>query len=64
MKQCELCAKSYLMGGTRKLLRGHYNQTNKGRKQPNLQWLHLPGQTGRVKACVKCLRQTKTAATK
>lgn len=47
------------MGGTRKLLRGHYNQTNRTGKQPNLQWLHIPGKPGRVMACVKCLRQLK-----
>lgn len=59
MKQCAICAKSYLMGGTRKLLRGHYNQTNRTAKQPNLQWTTLPGKTGRVKACVKCHRKLK-----
>ena len=64
MKQCALCGKSYLMGGTRKLLRGHYNPTNYSKKQPNLQWLSLPGKTGRVKACVKCIRKTKKSANK
>jgi len=59
MKACKICAKSYLMGGTRKLLRGHYNVTNKTRKQPNLQWAKLPGKTGRVKVCIKCLRILK-----
>jgi len=61
MKQCALCGKSYLMGGTRKLLRGHYNPTNRSRKQPNLQWLTLPGKTGRVKVCVKCVRKQKSS---
>jgi len=59
MRQCALCAKSYQMGGTRKLLRGHYNVTNKTKKQVNLQWLSIPGEKGRVKACVKCIRKTK-----
>jgi len=51
------------MGGTRKLLRGHYNPTNWSRKQANLQWFSEPGKAGRVKACVKCikLKKSKTA---
>ncbi len=57
MKQCENCGKSYLMGGTRKLLRGHYNPTNTTRKQPNLQWAPNPKGDGRIKVCVKCKRQ-------
>ena len=67
MRQCAVCSKSYLMGGTRKLLRGHYNQTNRTRKQPNLQWATLPGLAGRIKACIKCLRtinKAKTSKTK
>ncbi|OGY64563.1 MAG: hypothetical protein A3B92_00305 [Candidatus Harrisonbacteria bacterium RIFCSPHIGHO2_02_FULL_42_16] len=59
MRQCKLCGKSYLMGGTRKLLRGHYNPTNYSRKQPNLQWTSVPGKPGRFKACIKCRRLLK-----
>lgn len=59
MKKCELCGKKYIESGTRKLLRGHYNVTKKSRKQPNLQWLRIPGKPGRIKACVKCLRKFK-----
>ncbi|MDD5430930.1 MAG: hypothetical protein PHP03_01775 [Candidatus Pacebacteria bacterium] len=47
------------MGGTRKLLRAHYNPTNMTRKQPNLQWGKIPGKTGRFKLCVKCLRKLR-----
>lgn len=64
MKACAVCGKGYLMGGTRKLLRGHYNPTNQSRKQPNLQWASLPGDAGRVKACVKCLRTLKKKSAK
>ena len=59
MKQCAVCGKGYIMGGTRILLRGHYNPTNKTKKQVNLQWLRIPGKNGRVRACVKCLRKQK-----
>jgi len=64
MRQCYLCEKSYQLGGTRKLLRGHYNPTKTSKKQPNLQWGRLPGKTGRFKFCVKCLRKTKKSAAK
>jgi len=59
MKQCAVCGKGYIMGGTRILLRGHYNPTNKTKKQVNLQWVSIPGEAGRIKACVKCLRTIK-----
>lgn len=43
------------MGGTRILLRGHYNPTNKTRKYPNLQKTHnVEGM--RVLACTSCIR--------
>ncbi|OGZ97050.1 MAG: hypothetical protein A3I44_01820 [Candidatus Sungbacteria bacterium RIFCSPLOWO2_02_FULL_51_17] len=55
MKTCTLCDKGSAMGGKRKLLRGHYNLTWRGRKYPNLQWARIP--TGeRKKICAKCLR--------
>jgi len=44
------------MGGKRKLLRGHYNLTWRGRKYPNLQWAKLANGK-RVKTCVKCLKK-------
>lgn len=62
MRQCAICGKSYLMGGTRRLLRGHYNPTNTTKKQPNLQWARIPGKPGRVKACIKCGRKLKASA--
>jgi len=57
MKQCEFCAKGHFMSGTRKLLRGHYNPTNWTRKHSNLQWYTWIDKPGRVKACVKCIKQ-------
>lgn len=56
MRACEKCGKSHIGGGTRKLLRGHYNPTNWTKKRANLQWTKLfkPGQRSLV--CVKCLR--------
>jgi ribosomal protein L28 len=68
MRKCAICGKGSKLGGTRKLLRGHYNLTKTSRKYPNLQWVRLPaGKAGlasgkRVKACVACiknLRKTK-----
>ncbi|MDE1970417.1 MAG: hypothetical protein KGI50_02445 [Patescibacteria group bacterium] len=56
MKQCYFCEKKSINGGTRILLRGNYNPTNRTRKQPNLQWLKNPTGNGRVKACVKCIK--------
>ena len=55
MRQCSKCGKGSIMGGTRKLLRGHYNPTNWSRKHLNLQKYRLP--TGeRVLVCTKCLK--------
>ncbi|HEY4499877.1 MAG TPA: hypothetical protein VJH70_01980 [Candidatus Paceibacterota bacterium] len=62
MKMCVQCGKTYLMGGTRRLLRGHYNPTNRSKKQPNLQWSKLPGKIGRFKICAKCLKSLKKPA--
>ena len=65
MRKCTLCGKGSVMGGTRKLLRGHYNPTKTERKYPNLQWVRLPADAAikaglssgkRVKACTACIR--------
>ena len=55
-KSCPICEKGPRMGGTRKLLRGHYNPVNWKRKQANLQWAPLPD-GGRVKICTRCLKK-------
>lgn len=63
MRACQKCGKSSLGGGTRKLLRGHYNPTNYSKKKANLQWTRLltPGQ--RKLVCVSCLKTlTKKSA--
>ena len=59
MKTCSICGKGYYVGGTRRLLRGHYNPTTDSRKKPNLQWSKIPGKTGRFKICTKCLKAIK-----
>lgn len=59
MKTCSICEKGYYVGGTRKLLRGHYNPTSDSRKRPNLQWGTIPGKPGRFKVCAKCLKLIK-----
>lgn len=56
MRQCALCGKKSKMGTSRKLLRGHYNPVNRERKYPNLQWLRIPGKSGRILACAKCIK--------
>ncbi len=43
------------MGGTRTLLRGHYNPTNWTRKYPNLQKTRN-AEGARLLACTKCIR--------
>ncbi len=64
MRICFYCGKSYKGGGTRKLLRGHYNPTNFGKKRANLQWMK-DGKTGkRVLACTSCMRTTIKTKTK
>jgi len=66
MRMCAICGKGSVMGGKRKLLRGHYNLTKTERKYPNLQWAHLPVEaalkaglpTGRrAKICTQCIRR-------
>lgn len=42
------------MKTTRKLLRGHYNPTNKSRSYPNLQWARVDGK--RMKICTDCIK--------
>ncbi len=56
MRACKKCGKTYMGGGTRKLLRGHYNPTNYGKKKANLQWtrLFIPGH--RALVCTSCLK--------
>lgn len=56
MRKCSLCGKASIIGGKRKLLRGHYNLTKTERKYPNLQWVKLTsGQ--RAKACTQCIKK-------
>jgi len=69
MRACAICGKGSVMGGTRKLLRGHYNPVNKERKYPNLQWARLPaGKAGvkgvRMKICTNCLKTLNRKAEK
>ncbi len=64
MKSCSICKKGYYVGGTRRLLRGHYNPTTDSRKMPNLQWAKIPGKPGRYKVCAKCLKAIKKKAGK
>lgn len=54
MRQCEKCGKSSQMGGTRKLLRGHYNPVNRSRKYSNLQWTVVGG--SRQRLCTSCIK--------
>ena len=54
MRKCEICGRGSKMGGSRKLLRGHYNPVNWTRKYPNLQWAKVNGK--RLKICMTCLR--------
>jgi len=63
MRACERCGKSYLMGGTRRKLRGKYNPTNWSKKKANLQWTNLFVSGKRTLVCVKCLK-TLTKAKK
>ncbi len=61
MRHCAVCGKTSKMGGTRKLLRGHYNPTNWTRKYPNLQ-LTLTPDGERLLACTQCIRTFSKAA--
>ena len=54
MRQCAICGKGSVMGGTRRLLRGHYNPTTKSRKYPNLQFAKVGGV--RKLICVQFIR--------
>jgi ribosomal protein L28 len=64
MKTCSICGKGYYIGGTRRLLRGHYNPTSDSRKKPNLQWTKIPGKPGRHLVCAKCLKKIKKESSK
>lgn len=61
-KRCALCKKGGLIGGKRKLLRGHYNPTKTVRRKPNLQRLRLPfshkgfPQGLRLLVCTRCMK--------
>ncbi|MBI2640036.1 MAG: 50S ribosomal protein L28 [Candidatus Sungbacteria bacterium] len=55
MRSCSICKKGSRLGGTRKLLRGHYNLTKTSRKYPNLQWVKLASGKS-AKACTQCIR--------
>jgi len=59
-KVCTTCGKGSVMGGKRKLLRGHYNPVKWERKYPNLQFVRIPGRTGRVLVCTSCIKKQKT----
>jgi len=63
MRACARCGKSYKGGGTRKLLRGHYNPTTYGKKKANLQWSRVMGGTRRLLCtnCIKTLTRKGTA---
>ena len=63
--RCPKCGKRPMMGVTRRLLRGHYNPTNKTRKYPNLQWAMVAGSpeltklahgARRIKVCTDCIK--------
>ncbi len=54
MRACDRCGKSHMMGGTRKLLRGHYNPTAYTKKRANLQWARDPVTGKRMRVCTKC----------
>lgn len=56
MRVCNYCGKSYKGGGTRKLLRGHYNPTAYGKKRANLQSVKDEKTGKRVLSCTKCMR--------
>ena len=52
--RCPRCGKGSTMATTRKLLRGHYNPTNRSRRYPNLQWARVDGK--RIKICTDCIK--------
>lgn len=64
MRACERCGKSSIGGGTRKLLRAHYNPTNWTKKRPNLQWTTLFKKGKRAQVCTSCLRTLSRTARK
>ncbi len=62
MRQCAICHKGSKMGGSRRLLRGHYNPVNWSRKYPNLQWARVKGK--RAKICTQCLKSLRKTVRK
>jgi hypothetical protein len=62
MRACERCGKSGQGGGTRKLLRGHYNPTAYGKKRANLQWTSLFKKGRRSLVCTTCLKTLSKSA--
>ena len=50
------------MGGTRRLLRAHYNPVNWSRKYPNLQYAVIDGK--RMLVCTNCLRTSNKVRVK
>lgn len=63
MRICFYCGKSYKGGGTRKLLRGHYNPTNFSKKRANLQWTKDIKTGTRVLSCTSCMRTKMRTST-
>lgn len=62
MRQCAICHKGSRMGGTRRLLRAHYNPVNWTRKYPNLQYARVEGKKELI--CTGCLRTINKAPRK
>ena len=62
MRACKKCGKSYKAGGTRKLLRGHYNPTSSKKKKANLQWTKLLVIGERSLVCTQCIRTLSKAS--
>lgn len=63
MRQCKQCGKGSVIGGKRRLLRGHYNPVSYSRKYPNLQYAKVNGV--RTLVCTACIRTlTKKSGTK
>ena len=54
MTRCPRCGKKPVTANKRKLLRGHYNITNRYRKYPNLQWAKVDGK--RIMICTTCIK--------
>lgn len=55
MRACARCKKSFIMGGTRRLLRGKHNPTSWKKKKANLQWSRVMGGTRKL-LCTNCIK--------